>query len=103
MMKKTYSNPLHEWFKYLFDIRKDSKGIIKCYECNYPLHEETYKEISTCYSHILSKKEYPLLAGNPDNVVITCPNCHNLYTMKPKCAKKQYSLYVYLKQLYNLN
>lgn len=93
---------MHVWFMYLFNQRKDSKGYVRCYECNKPMHEDIYKETSSCYSHILGKKQYPDLAGIPENISICCPDCHNLYTMRPKKAVKQYAKAQYLLEKYDL-
>lgn len=93
---------MHQWFKYLFDERKDKDGFVKCFECGRSLHENVYKDITTCYSHILAKSLYPQHAGNEENIEIVHPDCHNLYTMKPKQAKNQYNKYLELKKIYNL-
>jgi 5-methylcytosine-specific restriction endonuclease McrA len=93
-------NPLHLWFMHLFEKRMDRKGFVRCFECDRPMHEDVYKEISACYSHLLSKKTHPEHAGNPDNVVIVHPDCHNLYERLPQKAKKQYARYLELKNKY---
>lgn len=95
-------NIMHQWFVHLFDQRKNKLGFVKCFECNKLLHEDSYKDISTIYSHILGKKQYPAFAGDPNNIEICCPDCHNLYTMKPKEAIKQYNKYLKLKEQYGL-
>lgn len=92
---------MHEWFVYLFETRMDNNGYVKCFECGKPMHEETYKYLTTCYSHILPKSKYPELAGNPDNVKIVHPACHDLYTYKPSNAVNQYNEYLKLKQQYD--
>ena len=91
-------NKMHEWFKYLFEQRMDDEHNVYCFECGRKLPEHIYKEISAIYSHILPKSTYPDMAGNPDNVKIVCMTCHNLYTMLPSNAKKQYKEYLKLKQ-----
>lgn len=91
-------NPLHSWFMYLFDQRKDKEGFVQCFECGRRMHENTWKNLSTCYSHILSKKDYPEYKGDENNVKIVHPDCHNLYTMTPKKAKNQYFEYLKLKE-----
>lgn len=93
---------MHEWFKHLWDVEAATNGVVKCYECggNIP---RSHRELTTCYSHILEKAKYPQYAGNPENVVIVHPACHNLYTMKPKEAKNQYNRYLQLKQKYGLS
>lgn len=102
---------MHKWFMHLWDTRSTkvtdeysgyTSSYVKCFECDKLLREETYKEISTCYSHILSKTKYARFAGQPWNVVICCPDCHNLYSYRPKEAKKQYALYLQLKEKYNV-
>ena len=93
---------MHQWFLYLFDMRKDENGYVKCFECGKPMHEDTYKEQTTCYSHILEKSKYPEYAGDPDNVVIVHPDCHHLYTMRPKKAINQYNLKLKLKEQYGI-
>ncbi len=100
--KKSLANDRHEWFKYLFEQRMNGGGWLNCFECHEPMHEEIYKENTICYSHLLEKSQYPQLAGNPDNVVIVHPDCHHLYSMKPKEATNQYNEYLRLKKLYNL-
>lgn len=94
--------PMHLWFQHLFEERMDEYGRIKCFECGKTMLEGTYKELSTCYSHILGKRQYPEYAGQEWNIVIVHPDCHNLYTMKPTKAVNQYSLYLKLKKQYNL-
>lgn len=93
---------MHQWFIHLFDERKDSDGNVPCFECGKKMHEDTYKEVSVCYSHLLEKKKYKNFAGDPDNVVIVHPSCHNKYTMTPKKAINQYNKMKQLKTKYNL-
>lgn len=93
---------MHEWFKHLFEQRIEKFGCVPCFECGKPMHEDTYKDLTTCYSHILGKKQYSKYAGYSENVVIVHPDCHNLYTMKPKEAKNQYALYLKLKEKYGI-
>lgn len=93
---------MHLWFTYLFDQRINAFGYVPCFECGKLLHKDTYREITTCYSHILGKKQYPTYAGDPNNIEICCPDCHNLYTMEPQKAIKQYAKYLKLKQQYGL-
>lgn len=101
-IKKKLDNFMHTWFKYLWDSREDKWGFIRCFECDKRMYHDNYRELSSCYSHILGKKQYPEHAGNPENVVIVDPDCHNLYTMKPKEAKNQYALYLKLKEKYGI-
>ena len=91
-------NEMHLWFMYLFEQRMDDNGFIKCFECGKKMHEDTWKEYSSCYSHILakSKSNYPEYAGEEWNVKICHPDCHNLYTQKPQLAVNQYKLYLEL-------
>lgn len=91
---------MHMWFKHLFDCRKDEKGYVKCFECGKRMHEDTYKELTTCYSHILEKKKYKLAAGDENNVVIVHPDCHHLYTMQPRKAVNQFNLRLKLLEQY---
>lgn len=93
-------NPMHEWFKYLFTKQMDANGYVNCFECGKPMHQEQYMELTTCYSHILPKSTYPGQAGNPENVKIVHPACHDLYTNLPSNAIKQYTLYLQLKEKY---
>lgn len=72
---------MHQWFVYLFDQRKDKDGFVKCFECGKKMHEDTYKHLTTCYSHILSKKTFPKFKGEGWNIEIVHPDCHNLYSM----------------------
>jgi 5-methylcytosine-specific restriction endonuclease McrA len=95
-------NDMHTWFVYLFNQRKNNQGFVKCFECGKSLHEYFYKNLSIVYSHILNKKKYPKYAGDPENVEIVCPDCHNLYELKPKSAEKQYAKKQELIKLYNL-
>lgn len=88
---------MHEWFKYLWDSRQDEKGQIECFECGKKMTKETWRDLSTCYSHILSKKNYPEFKGEEWNLKIVHPDCHNLYTIKPSKAKNQYKEYLRLK------
>lgn len=99
--KKLVINPLHEWFAYLFEQRMDKDGYVKCFECGKKMHQDTYQELSICYSHILSKSKYPKLKGDENNVKIVHPDCHNLYTMKPEKAKNQFNYFLKLKELHN--
>lgn len=100
-MQQTSPKIMHLWFMYLFDKRK-IKGVVNCFECNKSLHEDIYKDNSICYSHLLEKSKYPKYAGDERNVVIVCPDCHTLYTLKPKKAKKQYERAQELKILFNI-
>lgn len=93
---------MHLWFMHLFEERMNSSGWLHCFECGHPMHEDNYKDNSCCYSHILSKTWYPDFAGDPDNVVIVHPDCHNIYTMRPKKAVNQYNKYLQLKEEYGL-
>jgi hypothetical protein len=85
-------NIMHEWFVYLFDERKDEQGYVRCFECGKRMHEDTYKHLTTCYSHILPKgvKKYAHLAGDEDNIAIVHPSCHNLYEATPRLAVNQW-------------
>lgn len=87
---------------YLFDVQMDTRGYVKCFECEKLLHESIYKENMACYSHLLEKAKYPQYAGDVQNVVIVCPDCHTLYTLRPRKATKQYERFLILKQIYNL-
>lgn len=92
---------MHQWFMYIFENRMNQDGFVYCFECGKPMHESTYKGLTTCYSHILAKTgKYKEHAGNPDNVKIVHPDCHNLYTMHPKQAINQYNEFLKLKQLH---
>lgn len=91
-------NPMHLWFIYLFDQRKDERGCVKCFECGGLMHEDHYKEMSSCYSHILSKKLFPQFKGEEWNVKICHPECHSVYSIRPTKAVKQYEEYLKLKQ-----
>ena len=93
---------MHEWFMYLFQQRADGHGFVKCFECGRNMHMSTYIGNTVCYSHLLEKAKYPQYAGDPENVVIVHPDCHNLYTMKPKEAKNQYKAMQELKLKYKL-
>lgn len=97
----SYINPMHVWFQYLFEERMDENGCVRCFECNRLMHESVYKDLSTCYSHILGKKQYPEYKGKTWNVKIVHPDCHNLFTMTPKKAINQYSEYIKLKEKYD--
>jgi hypothetical protein len=87
---------MHLWFAYLFEKRMDENHCVRCFECGKLMHEDTYKDLSTCYSHILGKKQYPKFKGEEWNVKIVHPDCHHLYSMKPKEAINQYNEYVEL-------
>ena len=86
----------HRWFAYLFDERKDDENYVRCFECGKKMSESTWKELSTCYSHILSKKTFPEYKGCAWNVKIVHPDCHNLYTISPSKAINQYKEYLEL-------
>lgn len=94
--KKKSNNMMHSWFIHLFESRMDEEGFVKCFECGKKMSENTYKELSSCYSHILSKSQYPEYAGKEWNVKIVHPDCHNLYSMSPKKAINQYNEYLKL-------
>lgn len=83
---------MHEWFRYLFTTRMNVFGYVYCGECGKPLSKDKYMDNSCIYSHLIEKSKYPMFAGNQDNILIVCPDCHNLYTMSPKLAKTQYKL-----------
>lgn len=95
------NNVMHQWFAYLFEKRMDARSNVFCFECGLRMPESLYKDLSTCYSHILGKKQYPAHKGKEENVQIVCPDCHHLYTMQPKKAKKQYALYKKLLTTYD--
>ena len=96
-------NLLHKWFVYLFDERKNEKGFVKCFECGKYMHEDGYKDLSTCYSHILNKKVYSQYKGEGWNVKIVHPECHQLFELYPEKAKQQQTLYLKLIKLHNKN
>jgi hypothetical protein len=89
----TTNNAMHQWFIYLFDQRKDEQGYVKCFECGKKMHEDTWKHLSTCYSHILSKKTFPKYKGEEFNIVIVHSDCHQLYTISPSKAAHQFAKY----------
>lgn len=93
---------MHLWFVHLFESRMNQFGFVSCFECGKLMHKDTYINQSTCYSHILGKKQYPAYAGEEWNVKIVHPDCHHLYSMKPQKALKQYSEYLKLKKELNL-
>lgn len=99
---KNLRKQMHEWFVHLFETRAQGRGFVNCFECNKKLDEKYYKENTCCYSHVLGKKKYPELAGNPKNVVIVCPDCHNLYELKQQEAVNQYGRKQELINTYNL-
>jgi len=92
------NNVMHQWFAHLFEYRMNSNGFVRCFECGKPMHESVYKDMSMCYSHILSKKKFPQFAGEEWNVKIVHPDCHTLYSMRPKKATNQYNEYLKLKK-----
>lgn len=89
-------NPMLQWYAYLFEQRMDEDHFVKCFECGKRMSEASWKELSTCYSHILGKKSYPEYKGNAKNVVIVHTDCHYLYTIKPSDATNQYAEYLRL-------
>lgn len=99
----TINNVMHLWFMHLFDTQKNNRNVVFCFECNKSLDEQTYKDNKICYSHLLEKKKYPQFAGFEENVKIVCPDCHNLYTMKPQEAKKQYAAMLNFKLKHNIS
>lgn len=93
---------MHLWFFYLFESRMDEHGYVRCFECGKKMHEDTYKYLLTCYSHILEKSRFPKWKGEEFNVQIVHPDCHHLYTMNPKKATNQWNLRLkLLKQYYD--
>lgn len=101
-MQNKITNPMHLWFMYLFEQRMDKNGYVKCYESGKRMHEDDYKDLSSCYSHIFPKKRFPQYAGDPDNVVIVKPEYHDLYEKDKRNTPKQYALYLKLKEKYDL-
>lgn len=93
---------MHNWFVYLFEQRMNEEHYVFCFECGCLMHEDTYKENTCCYSHILEKAKYKQHKGDPDNVVIVHPQCHTLYTVKPTKAINQYNLSLKLKEQYGI-
>lgn len=89
-------NLMHRWFIYLFNHRKDKNGFVKCFECGKYMHEDNYKRLSSCYSHILNKKTYSEYKGEPWNIKIVHPECHQLFELYPEQANKQHKLYLKL-------
>jgi len=102
-MKQKIKNAMHQWFMYLFEQRMDSNRSVHCFECNKLMHEDYYKDLSICYSHILSKKTYPQYKGKEWNIEITCPDCHHLYTVLPSKATNQYAKYLELLEKHKNN
>ena len=103
LVKKTLLNPILQWYAFLFEQRMDDENFVKCFECRKRMSEKTWKELSTCYSHILSKKTYPAYKGVANNVQIVHPDCHYLYTIKPSNAINQYAEYLRLLELHYKN
>ena len=93
---------MHQWFMYLFEQRMNAWGVVHCFECGNILKEEVFKQNTCCYSHILDKSLYPAYAGEQENIAICCPDCHNLYTMRPKLAFNQYKQKLKLIEKYKL-
>lgn len=102
-MSFTNKENLHDWFMYLYEQRADDNGFVKCFECGRNMHMSFYIGNTMCYSHLLEKSRYPQYAGDPNNVVITHPECHHLYSMKPKEAINQYTRMKELKLKYNIS
>jgi 5-methylcytosine-specific restriction endonuclease McrA len=93
---------MHQWFMYLFEQRMDATGYCYCFECGRPMHESQYKDNSCIYSHLIEKSKYPAYAGDASNLKICCPDCHTLFSMKPKEAVNQYKAAQEFKQKHNL-
>ena len=96
-------NSIIQWYGFLFEQRMDKNKNVVCFECGKRMSETTWKELSTCYSHILSKKKYPQYKGIANNVKIVHPDCHYLYTISPSKAINQYSEYLRLLELHYIN
>jgi hypothetical protein len=103
LTKQKLINPVLQWYAFLFEQRMDDNHFVKCFECGKKMSENTWKERSTCYSHIFSKKTYPLYKGKEWNVKIVHPDCHHLYTIKPSEAHNQYTEYLRLLELHYKN
>jgi 5-methylcytosine-specific restriction endonuclease McrA len=98
---KDLKKQLPIWYMYLFDQRKDENNNCYCFECNKTLNEVTYKSNLICYSHLLSKALYPEHMGNPNNIVIVCPDCHNIFSLDAEKAIKQFTAAHNFKEMIN--
>lgn len=103
MMNQEIKNPMHLWFIYLFEQRMDEDKNVICFECGKKMSETSWKKLTTCYSHILSKKIFKQYKGSEFNVKICHPDCHNLYTLNPQKAINQYNEYLRLLELHYEN
>lgn len=66
-------------------------GVVHCFECGRPIHR-SYRLSSTCYSHILGRKQFPQYELHEKNVVVVHPDCHLKYETNKEKAPMQNNL-----------
>ena len=54
----------------------------RCQKCDF--YNEEFKGSAVDVDHILSKRKYPELKDNLDNLMTLCPNCHRLKSLREK-------------------
>ena len=69
---------MFQLFLTIWDNRADKDGNCFCFESNKVLRRETFKNLSTCYHHVLAKGKgsYPQYCLTEKNIVILHPDIH---------------------------
>jgi hypothetical protein len=77
--KKDETLEMFNLFLEIWDERQDEEGNCYCFESGKKLNRSYFRELSTCYHHVLakSKSSYPEYKLLKKNIVILHPEIHN--------------------------
>lgn len=77
--KKGEHDKMMTWFQQIWDERQDEKGCCYCFVTKAKMRREIYREVSSCYDHVLEKQEnqFPQYKWVKKNIIIVLPSVHS--------------------------
>lgn len=89
-------------FLEIWDERQDEEGNCYCFETGKKMKREIFRELSSCYDHVLEKNDnaYPQYKFTKKNIIIVLPEVHD---QKGKYIDKTPKIKKYRDELLNLH
>lgn len=75
--EKEEKGKMWNFFLEIWDERQDEKGYCYCFETGQPMSRSRYRELSSCYDHVLEKHFWTRYKFCKKNIVIILPEVHH--------------------------